>query len=415
MIIYSLLMFAMVFLVLALGCYTLWLNARDKSRRLFFMLSLATSLFTLFGVFVMLSEDMAGAWFWFRFASVFIILFFPLLAHFCISLTTSRGGPLLPAVLYALSIPLHVRNLFSTYMFESITHDGKTWLLNPAIGSFWMYYWFVYAVGASLVGVVSLLAYGLRASTAHEKKQSLFVSISILIAISLGIIESFVAQLFNLISATPFFINLIIFGVWVAMLKYRLLSITDNRISRQMLDTMEAFIIMLDINERIVMINRTAEKMLAATLKQATGRPFSGIIGDNLEYREGINGLKNGRISSFSCRISLPRCGEMKESAETQLAVQFSMVRDASRNSLGFMALGHELKGLRKFIDRFRITAREWETIHSLVTGATNREIAKSLGIAERTVKAHLSSVYGKLCVENKVQMIAVLKEYGLY
>ena len=37
--------------------------------------------------------------------------------------------------------------------------------------------------------------------------------------------------------------------------------------------------------------------------------------------------------------------------------------------------------------------------------GATNREIAQSLEITERTVKAHLSSIFRKLEVRDRVQL----------
>ena len=37
--------------------------------------------------------------------------------------------------------------------------------------------------------------------------------------------------------------------------------------------------------------------------------------------------------------------------------------------------------------------------------GAANREIAQSLDITERTVKAHLSAIFAKLAVRDRVQL----------
>jgi DNA-binding CsgD family transcriptional regulator len=52
------------------------------------------------------------------------------------------------------------------------------------------------------------------------------------------------------------------------------------------------------------------------------------------------------------------------------------------------------------------------EIIRHIMSGSTNREIAARLNIAERTVKTHLTNIYNKIGIENKVQLMnAVLEE----
>ena len=46
--------------------------------------------------------------------------------------------------------------------------------------------------------------------------------------------------------------------------------------------------------------------------------------------------------------------------------------------------------------------------------GLQNKEIAARLGISERTVKAHLASIYGKLGVDSRAAAIAVAAQRGL-
>ncbi len=50
------------------------------------------------------------------------------------------------------------------------------------------------------------------------------------------------------------------------------------------------------------------------------------------------------------------------------------------------------------------LSTREQDVLRLLSNGATNREIAESLGISENTVKAHLKSVLRKLGVSNRVE-----------
>jgi DNA-binding CsgD family transcriptional regulator len=53
------------------------------------------------------------------------------------------------------------------------------------------------------------------------------------------------------------------------------------------------------------------------------------------------------------------------------------------------------------------LSAREAEVLRELVKGARNSDIAATLGISERTVKAHLGSIYQKLGVESRSAAVA--------
>jgi len=53
------------------------------------------------------------------------------------------------------------------------------------------------------------------------------------------------------------------------------------------------------------------------------------------------------------------------------------------------------------------LSTREAEVLRELVNGGSNSDIAAALGISERTVKAHLGSVYQKLGVESRSAAVA--------
>ncbi len=52
------------------------------------------------------------------------------------------------------------------------------------------------------------------------------------------------------------------------------------------------------------------------------------------------------------------------------------------------------------------LTQREKEVLSLLSTGRTNKEIAKTLFISEKTVKSHLNSIFRKLNVTGRLQAI---------
>lgn len=57
------------------------------------------------------------------------------------------------------------------------------------------------------------------------------------------------------------------------------------------------------------------------------------------------------------------------------------------------------------------LTARERAVAVEVAHGATNKEIARSLSISERTVKAHLSAAFEKLGVSDRVQLALLLHD----
>ena len=53
-----------------------------------------------------------------------------------------------------------------------------------------------------------------------------------------------------------------------------------------------------------------------------------------------------------------------------------------------------------------RLTHREQEVYELTVRGKCNKEIAEHLGITTRTVRFHLSNIFVKTCVANRVELI---------
>lgn len=65
-------------------------------------------------------------------------------------------------------------------------------------------------------------------------------------------------------------------------------------------------------------------------------------------------------------------------------------------------------------IENSVLTERELEVLQAAARGERSKEIALHLGIAERTVKAHLDSIYKKLDVDSRAAAVATAIERGL-
>lgn len=61
-----------------------------------------------------------------------------------------------------------------------------------------------------------------------------------------------------------------------------------------------------------------------------------------------------------------------------------------------------------------KLTARERETMRCVAQGQSNKEIARSLDVAESTVKIHVQNILKKLNLSSRVQIAVYAVEHGL-
>jgi NarL family two-component system response regulator YdfI len=60
------------------------------------------------------------------------------------------------------------------------------------------------------------------------------------------------------------------------------------------------------------------------------------------------------------------------------------------------------------------LSERELEVLQRVALGERSKEIAVRLGITERTVKAHLASIYNKLGVDSRAAAVSIASQRGL-
>jgi DNA-binding NarL/FixJ family response regulator len=86
-------------------------------------------------------------------------------------------------------------------------------------------------------------------------------------------------------------------------------------------------------------------------------------------------------------------------------------------------ALKHMLRGERFFADEddgggaaasIQLTARQTEVLQWVCEGRSSKEIARTLGVAERTVKDHLTLIYVRLGVRGRAEAVARAGALGL-
>lgn len=75
--------------------------------------------------------------------------------------------------------------------------------------------------------------------------------------------------------------------------------------------------------------------------------------------------------------------------------------------------LNHAEKPAQPVDTSINLTEREHEVLAAIARGERSKEVAFRLGISERTVKAHLASIYNKLGVDSRAAAITVAVQKG--
>jgi two-component system nitrate/nitrite response regulator NarP len=107
----------------------------------------------------------------------------------------------------------------------------------------------------------------------------------------------------------------------------------------------------------------------------------------------------------------------LKESAPQQLLACVEAIRGGRRwfdAEVTRRAIGEAASATTRDDANKLLTPREREVVRLVARGLRNKEIAYELGIAEGTVKMHLHTVYDKLAVTSRMEMLNIIRDREL-
>jgi DNA-binding NarL/FixJ family response regulator len=96
--------------------------------------------------------------------------------------------------------------------------------------------------------------------------------------------------------------------------------------------------------------------------------------------------------------------GYVLKNAETELLVQTIRLAAVGQVYLSPRAAARLMHEMRSPTRDLPLTAREREVLREVAMGRTNKEIARSLYVAETTVKSHVRAILDKLGVQSRTQ-----------
>jgi len=94
------------------------------------------------------------------------------------------------------------------------------------------------------------------------------------------------------------------------------------------------------------------------------------------------------------------------KSIRNVMAGQYWLGRDSVADLVGTLGRLRVQAQSRRERNPFKLTARELEVIETIVAGYSNKDIGLKFSISEQTVKHHLTNIFDKLGVSNRLELV---------
>ncbi len=211
--------------------------------------------------------------------------------------------------------------------------------------------------------------------------------------------------------------------------KIKILIVDDHQVVRQGLRTF------LDLNEDIQVVGEAGDGQEAVDLAMKL-TPDIILMDLVMPYMDGITATS--RVKALGLGTKVIALTSFAEDDKVFPAIQAGassyLLKDVSPDAL-VEAIRAAHRGearlhpdvLRKLMEQAaaqpasvkpqagpQLTGREGEVIRLVAQGKSNREIAETLVISEKTAKAHISNILGKLGLEDRTQMAIYAIKTGL-
>ncbi len=377
------------------------LKPRTRSHWLLFTAAVCAAFWTFFSYFAYNADTLEELRRWFHISVFGMFMFFPVHLLFIISVVPGRKlKPFISALVVLPGVALFILNFFYPFVFSDFYMGVKGWVFVPALGNPLNLVWMIYAIICFSTGVVLLFSWRKKTALVRERKQIGILASTQIAAELLMLLEY---QLHNvLISIRPATISPVLLIIWligmiIAMKRYRLLSITPESVSRELLNSIDEVIILLDKDRRVTYMNAKAISLF--------GMPFRKL--ENTELPELPVELQGNAplVPAKQAVLHLSVPGRKQRTVDAEVR----RLNDRFGDPLGFLFVGNERDGSQQEQERiaavFGCTPREAEIAVMLLDDKTVKQVSTGLGISIKTVKNHITQIYKKTGTTNRVEL----------
>ncbi len=395
-------------LVLLEAVYILYKDPKSRLNRLYFFMNICLFIWLLGAAFGYNSRDKPEALFWFRLSSFGFIFLHAFTLHFCMLISGKTGRKSYFIIgIYLPSFVFYYKSLTGLMVFKDFVRYHDYWIgingFDNIINIIFMINYLIYYTAS----IILLVLWYRESSVRKKKMQALILILSISITVFLFNLEPFVLPFllpYNSILISPIFGIFWVTGVWYAIGKYRFLDLHDSEVYRSIVDNTGDLIILFNENLEIKMDNKAFREATGFDKNEITGRKIDFFYQLNHKLRENFLNSKRGDIHT---RILINTV-----SGNILTSTIFFSVLDSHMDFVGYAAVSSIVHSINMLEQDYNLSQRETEVVKYIISGTKNSVIAETLGITLRTVKTHVTNIYNKLGIENRIQLINLFNIY---
>ena len=346
-----------------------------------------------------------------------MFLYFPLVFHFAYAVYRKRRLPAWLALLvYAPGVALSVLAFFAPVSLVPVVTEGGAIALVAPVGEPGTVVWTVYVVSCWVASLVLSVRYYRTTNLNRERRQGAILVTWFTICLIVVFSEFYLTAMvewWTIPSQSPLLMSIWVGAMVYAIWKYGFLRISPQLLAEQILDSIEDIVVLYDMNGNRVYANRKAVAVIGTPVsfpfggQASRGDPFvqtvTSLLGDSSDWKP------DDPEQQF--RKHLP--GRGAKTRPLLATVRAKPLFDSFDDPMGVVITATIHPELKEVLAAYQLTSREAEVLEYLAAGLSIGRTAAMLFITERTVKAHITSIYRKTGAENRVELLNMLGPAG--
>ena len=383
---------------LIIGFYVFILNPKSELNRNFLYSCFSFALWSFGYIFINMDPNSHYLNIWQKLGHLGAIIYVPFIFKFILILTKYynkiKYKVIFNIIIWIFPAILAYKNLIDNSIVNDIPYG---WFF---IKEFLNIY--------NLLNILLIISWGLKTKSKREKKQAITIIIGAISTVILALASDYYLELHHINTFASSIVSIWIISVWLAIVKYRFLTLTPNYVSNNIIQNIDEAIILLNQNKDVIFANEKAKSMIGIDNfnKEAMVEKIK-----NFHYIDNkISELLNEKSNEIYERLHV----SVNENKNILIDIKCSIIKDKFNDTLGILIIGKEVKGAEHFKRIHKLTEREFNIILQIISGATNKEIGDDLGITLNTIKRHITNIYNKLVINNKVELMNILKDYEI-
>ncbi len=396
---------------LILGVYILSFKPRTNISVLFFIKSLLLSSCIVTGLMVQLSQIQTDMELWHKINLCLITVFTAVFLHFYISLTKTPAKPAYKLFIYIPSIIV----LFLILSGPATIHhahesENGLWQYSDNFSIVSLKAYVVHVTVYPVLVLYLIYRWGRKSAFNKVKLQSRILFIGIVVTLVISDVCDLILNRFSFYKLPHIlFIILIVyfFALSYTLVKYSFMKFRMSDIAGQILSNIQDIVIILNPDRTFMDANVSFTKKISRGLSSLRKHRIDDyIIMDGILEKK-FEELQMSKKNSLTGRIIY-----RTDSDHLITDSYISRITDAFNDFSGFLIVSKENRGIADLRTQYSITEKQFRIIELLINGLSNREISEKFGIHKRTVETHVLSIYNKLGVNNRIELLNLINEY---